>query len=153
MNVEEIFRKYGDMLYRVALVMLKNVQDAEDAVSDTLVKYMVNKKEFRDDEHRKAWLIRVIINLCKNRLLFRARHPGITLEALNLQQPDERSELLQSLMDLPPNYREVLLLYYVQGYKIAEIADILRIGEGAVKKRLERGRKKLKEQVERDGGL
>ena len=82
MGVEEVFQMYGDMLYHIAFVMLKNMHDAEDAVSDTLLKYIMNKKQFRDAEHRKAWLIRVNINICKNKLRFRARHPQIQPEQL-----------------------------------------------------------------------
>ena len=61
-NVEEIFRTYGNMLYRIAFVMMKNVFDAEDVVQDTLIKYMEQRergKSFETEEHRKAWLIRV----------------------------------------------------------------------------------------------
>lgn len=147
MSIENVFLVYGDMLYRISLVMLQNVQDAEDAVSDTLIKYMLHRKPFRDAAHRKAWLIRVNINICKNKLLFRKRHPQVQLEQLGLKYQEEESRLVEILMELPQNYREVLLLYYVEGYKIREVAEILRLTESNVKKRLERARKQLKEEL------
>lgn len=147
MSVENVFLIYGDMLYRISLVMLQNVQDAEDAVSDTLIKYMLHRKSFQDEAHCKAWLIRVNINLCKNKLIFRKRHPQIQLEQLGLHYQEEESRLMGMLMELPQTYREVVLLYYIEGYKIREIAKILRLTESTVKKRLERARKQLKEDL------
>ena len=84
-GVEEIFQEYGNMLYRIAFVMMKNTFDAEDVVQDTLIRYMEHtrrKKIFETEEHRKAWLIRVDINLCKNRLRFYKNHPRISMEQL-----------------------------------------------------------------------
>ena len=82
MSAEEVFNQYGNMLYRIAFVMLGSEQDAEDAVQDTLIRYMERKKEFQDETHQKAWLIRVTINLCKNRLLFKQRHPQVEFHEL-----------------------------------------------------------------------
>lgn len=151
MSIEEIFRLYGDMLFRIALVMMKNTQDAEDIVSDTMLKYMMNKKEFRDEQHRKAWLIRVTVNACKNRLMFHRRHQHISLEQAVVacqNEPrmwqQEETDTLELLLTLPARYREVAMLYYVEGYKIREIAKMLKLTEGTVKKRLERARNHLK---------
>ena len=87
-GVEEIFLRYGSMLYRIAVVMLGSTHDAEDVVQDTLIRYMEHKKDFQDQDHEKAWLIRVTVNLCKNRLLFARRHPQV-----------EFSELMKSCED------------------------------------------------------
>ena len=149
MSAEEVFNQYGNMLYRIAFVMLGSEQDAEDAVQDTLIRYMERKKEFQDETHQKAWLIRVTINLCKNRLLFKQRHPQVEFHELTkYYQNNEDYRLMELLMKLPEVYREVLLLYYVMGYNVRETARLLRRTESAVKKRLERGRKKLKETME-----
>ena len=64
-GVEEIFLRYGSMLYRIAVVMLGSTHDAEDVVQDTLIRYMEHKKDFQDQDHEKAWLIRVTVNLCR----------------------------------------------------------------------------------------
>lgn len=88
-GVEDVFATYGNMLYRIAFVMMKNQYDAEDAVQDTLIKYMERRKSFEGEEHRKAWLIRVTINGCKNRLRFYKNHPDISMEELSPYYPME----------------------------------------------------------------
>lgn len=152
-SVEEVFQEYGNMLFRIAFVMMKNAFDAEDVVQDTLIKYMehVEKgKTFETEEHRKAWLIRVDVNLCKNRLRFYKNHPKIGVEQLSrYYEEKEDTRLMDSLLLLPANYREVLLLHYVEGYQGKEIAQMLKLSESAVRKRLERGREKLQELLEK----
>lgn len=147
-SVEEVFRTYGNMLYRIAFVMMKNAFDAEDAVQDTLIKYMEHAesgRSFATEEHRKAWLIRVDINLCKNRLRFYKNHPRISVEELSrYYEEKEDTRLMDSLLRLPAKYREALLLHYVEGYQGKEIAGMLKLSESAVRKRLERGREKLR---------
>lgn len=147
-SVEGVFETYGNMLYRIAFVMMKNAFDAEDVVQDTLIKYMEHKesgKSFEAEEHRKAWLIRVDINLCKNRLRFYKNHPKIGMEQLSrYYEEQEDIRLMDSLLLLPAKYREVLLLHYVEGYQGKEIAGMLKLSEAAVRKRLERGREKLR---------
>lgn len=146
MEVEEAFEEFGNMLYRVAVVLLRSRHDAEDAVQDTLIKYMEHQNKLQSKEHIKAWLLRVNINICKNKLRFYQRHPVIPLEQLGMTYKNEADcVLMEALMKLQAAYKEVLLLYYVEGYKIREIAGILKISESAVKKRLERGREKLNE--------
>lgn len=145
-TVEYIFMKYGEMLYKICIVMLKNSHDAEDAVQDILIKYMIRKPVFDTGEHEKAWFIRVAINLCKDRLRFYNAHPQIDIETIKTTYSEESEDkrVLEALLNLPPKYREVLFLYYVEEYKCYEIGKILRITESAVKKRLERGRNLLK---------
>lgn len=151
-SVEEVFLRYGSMLYRIAVVMLQSTHDAEDVVQDTLIRYMERKKGFHDQNHEKAWLIRVTINLCKNRLLFARRHPQVELSQLtrSYENAEDRG-LMECLLKLPRVHREVLLLYYVMGYSIREAAKILQVTEGAMKKRLERGRRRFKEIMEQEG--
>ena len=152
---EEIFRTYGNMLYRIAFVMMKNVFDAEDVVQDILIKYMEQRergKSFETEEHRKAWLIRVDSNLCKNRLRFYKNHPKISVEQLSrYYEKEEDTLLMDSLLLLPFKYREVLLLHYVEGYQGREIAGMLGLSESAVRKRLERGREKLRGLLQETG--
>lgn len=151
-SVEEVFQEYGNMLYRIAFVMMKNAFDAEDVVQDTLIKYMErmkSEKPFETEEHRKAWLIRVDINFCKNRLRFYKNHPKIGMEELSrYYEEKEDTRLMDSLLLLPTKYREILLLHYVEGYQGREIAGMLKLSESAVRKRLERGRGKLRDILE-----
>ncbi len=145
-SVERVFEEYGNMLYRIAFVMMKNTFDAEDVVQDTLIKYMERRECFETEEHRKAWLIRVDSNICKNRLRFYRNHPSISMEELSrYYENGEDTEVMDALLRLPQKYREILYLHYVEGYQGKEIAAMLRLSESAVRKRLERGRRKLGE--------
>lgn len=147
-SVEAVFARYGSMLYRIAFVMMKNQYDAEDTVQDTLIKYIEHRKAFQGEEHCKAWLIRVTINGCKNRLRFYRNHPDISMDELSSYYArSEDMEVMEHLMELPRKYREVLMLYYVEGYQSKEIAALLKVTESAVRKRLERGRKQLNESM------
>lgn len=148
MTPEELFLKYMDRLYRMALFMLFSVQDAEDIVQETYIRLLVKQPKFHDEEHAKAWLIRVCINLCKNQLRFRKRHLQDNIEGL--QKPIVRTEvyeIMHSVHFLPEKLRKVMILHAVEGYSVKEISKILKISESAVKKRLQRGRDLLRKEV------
>lgn len=148
-SVEEIFQKYGEMMYKLCIVMLKKTYDAEDTVQDALIKYMLKKPFFETYEHEKAWLIRVTINLCKDKLRFYKQHPHINIETIKTTYPEDSidSQIFDVLLELPSKYKTVLFLYYVEGYKCFEISKILKITESTVKKRLERGRNLFKKNL------
>lgn len=143
-TVEEIFSRFGSILYRNSIIMLQNTQDAEDIVQDTLIKYMEYKQEFHDDEHKKAWLLRVNINLCKNKLRYNRFHTYVPLDQLEIPyETNDEKELMEAVLNLPQQYKEVILLHYVEGYQVKEISKIMKLTESAVKKRLQRAREKL----------
>ena len=89
------------------------------------------------------------INLCKDKLRFYKQHPYINIETIKTTYPEDSidNQILAILLELPSKCKEVLLLYYVEGYKCFEISKILKITESTVKKRLERGRKLLKKKL------
>lgn len=152
-DLEECFEKYYEMLYRTAVIMLCNEHEARDAVQDTFVKYLERKKDFSDEEHKKAWLLRVNINICKNILRFHRMHPTVEYEQVVLQyEPDDDKGILEALFMLKKKSKEVLILHYIEGYTNTEIATILGVSENAVKKRMERARKELKEEYRKYGG-
>ena len=145
-DIERVIEKYGDMLYRLCLIMLKNEKDAEDAVQETIIKYYQKSLSFQNSDHEKAWLIKVATNKCRDMLRFRIRHPQSDPEHLAEipgNVPD--SGILEALSDLPEKYRLVLILYYIEDYKIADIAKIINRTASAVKMRLHKGRKLLEE--------
>ncbi len=82
MEIEKVFRRYNDILFRICLVQLCNEADAEDAVQDTFYRYMECKQAFRGEEHRKAWLIRVAVNICRDIQRKQRRQQTIDMEAL-----------------------------------------------------------------------
>lgn len=145
MTIEEIVRTYSNMLYRICMVMLGNEADAQDAVQDTFCRYLEQNKEFMDKEHEKAWLITVATNRCRDMQRSRLRHPKVNLEKItaSYDAPDY-NEVLVELIELPSSIKSAVYLHYIEGYKLAEVSEMLGISPNAVKKRLQRGRKLLK---------
>lgn len=149
-NLEEAFSRYNQMLYKISIIMLCNEHDACDAVQETFVKYLEYDGSFKSEEHEKAWLIRVNINVCKNNLRFHRLHPTIDYEKLTVKyHSEEETGLMDELFRLSQNAKEVLILHYIEGYTNAEIGEILGISESAVKKRMERARNELRTRYKR----
>ncbi|MHA6251139.1 RNA polymerase sigma factor [Oceanobacillus sp. CAU 1775] len=156
LNIERIVDTYGNMLFRICLVILCNEKDAEDVVQDTFITYLTKSPTFKDSEHEKAWLITIATNRCKNLRRYNIIRKHIDINTLQLYSKNDINHgLLDHLMRLPSKYKVVLLLHYVEGYKVDEIAKILTITTSAVKKRLQRGRGLLRERYrkEREYGL
>ena len=148
MDREELVLKYMDQIYRMAFFMLSNTHDAEDAVQETYVRMLVKKPKFVDEEHGKAWLLRVCINICKNQIRFWKRHPQYELEEIPIKIDSFKEwELLHEISRLRGKSKEVLILFAVEGYSIKEISAMLKISESAIKKRLQRGREELSRQL------
>ena len=143
-DVERVVHTYGNMLFRLCLITLGNASDAEDVIQETMITYLLKKSEFKDAEHEKAWLITVATNKCKDLLRFRARHPMIDLEQIQeFAAEDSDSGILEALMTLPEKFRIVLILYYVEEYRIEDIAKVIGKTPSAVKMRLQKGRSLL----------
>lgn len=149
MTIEEAVTKYSPMLYRICVVMLGNETDAQDAVQDTICKYLERTKGFRDAEHEKAWLIKVAQNRCIDMCRFRLRHPQVELSEITASYENpEYNEVLTQLVALPIAVKAAVYLYYIEGYKTKEVSEILGVSVNAVKKRLQRGRKLLRLRLE-----
>ncbi|MCI5732394.1 MAG: RNA polymerase sigma factor, partial [Eubacterium sp.] len=144
----EIVEKYADMIYRIAYQKVLNRYDAEDIVQDVFVKLLSNKSYFRDEEHMKAWLIRVTINLCINYNKSLARQKTVSVEQLDIPFTQQETGILEELYLLPEDERNILYLYYYEGYKIREIAKILRQKQNTINSKLTRARNKLKKIME-----
>ena len=145
MTVEELVEEYSNMLFRICLVIAGNEWDAQDVIQDVFCRYIERAPAFRDSAHERAWLIKVAVNRCRDLHRFRLRHPQTDLDEISAYcELPEQSEVLAALMNLPESLKSVIYLHYIEGYKTAEIADMLGISLNAVKKRLERGRKALR---------
>lgn len=143
-DVETIIERYGDLLYRLCILMLKNESDAEDVIQETLIKFYRKAPVFENADHEKAWLIRVATNKCRDLLRFRVRHPLAEVEQIMVASEDSAdSGILEALASLPEKYKLVLALYYVEGYKVEDIAKIIGRTSSAVKMRLQKGRRLL----------
>ena len=149
--VEALYDRYADMLYRVALSMLKNREDAEDAVQSVFEKYMLHPHLFLSAEHEKAWMLRVTINQCRDALRRRSQRAALPLdEVAGTGVWDHHSEVLDVLQRLPEEYRLPLTLYYFEDCTIEEIARTMQLGLSAVKMRLQRGRAMLRKELKGD---
>ena len=151
-HVEYAVEKYSRMLFRISYAILSNEHDAEDALQETFIKYMTKAPLFRDSDHEKAWLIKVVTNISKNMVRFNARrtlHNTQELKSIGIDENDR--DIFELIMHLPSKYKIVLDLYYIEGYKAKEISSIIGISPVAVRKRLQYGRNLLKSELERNG--
>ena len=147
----EICTKYGDRLYAAAFNITRQRQDAEDAVQEALLRLFRSDKEFESEEHIKAWLIRVTINIAKSTCTsfwHRNRVPYEDyMDEIPFEDESDRN-LMEAVLSLPDKYRIIVHLHYYEGYKTREIADTLKLSENTVKTRLLQSRKLLKAKLE-----
>ena len=138
--------KYGNIILRVAYSYLHNMEDAEDILQDTLIQFLRNNPTFANDSHEKAWLITVASNLSKNKILYLKRRQSDELseELVADKDKEDLSYVWEAVKALPDKYREVVHLFYQEGYSTKEIAEILSRNESTVRSDLKRGRDKLK---------
>lgn len=149
-RLEQAVVQYENTLYRAALAILADAQEAEDAVQDTFLKYLEKAPCFESPEHEKAWLLRVAVNGCKSRLRapWRRRTTPL-LESLPAADGGERGAM-EAVLALPPKDRAAMHLFYYEGYRTAEIAAMTGEAEGTVRSCLSRARGKLKALLEGD---
>ena len=144
------FKQFTDTVYRVALHNTANFSDAEDVTQEVFVKLLETNKAFRDSEHLKAWLIRVTINLCRDKMKKSSRETLV--ENVFPNKPNEdKSEVLEAVKALPEKYRNAVYLHYYEGYTAKEIGKILDAKESTVLSWLSRGRDALRKEL--DGGF
>ena len=141
---------WSDRILRLAWTWLPNPADAPDVVQNVLLKRLAHTGGFPAPEAERAWMIRVTINECKNfrRSLFRRREVSLEEAAPQPSPPGEESELLEELRRLPPKDKEILVLYYYEGYSTTELAQLWNMRPDAVRMRLSRARARLKERLE-----
>lgn len=151
---DESMEKYGDMVYRICLTITGNTEDARDSFQETFLRLVKNQDKIKNEEHLKAWLIRVATNCSKTTVssLWNRTTQGITEEDMKEETygPGE-NELLSELQRLPGKYAVVLYLFYYEEYSIREIGQLLDKKENSVKTLLDRGRKLLKKRLEEGG--
>ena len=144
-NVEEFVRKYAELVYRVAYTMLKNKENADDIFQEVFMKLCTENVTFINEEHQKAWIIRVTKNKCLD-FFKKAENKRNTELDENLHAEDtskENSYVLDEVMKLPDKYRIVIYLFYFEGYKISEISKMLELNESTIKSQLVKARELL----------
>lgn len=150
-DIQRAVDGYGNSLYRLCTVMLKNREDAQDAVQDCFLRYITKAPVFADADHEKAWLLRVATNICNDMLRKRKHESFLTLDDIrNVSSSEDNAQILGLLVSLEEKYRIIIHLHYVEGYGVNELSAMLGITSSAAKKRLQRGRDKLRELYEKE---
>lgn len=145
-RAEMILTRFGDSILRYAYTYLHNMSDAEEVLQDTLVQFLKTAPEFESENHEKAWLLRVAANLSKNRIGYnKLRETDELNDELVAEEREDLSFVWEAVKSLPVKYREVIHLFYHEGYQTAQIAKVLGRNESTVRSDLRRGREKLKE--------
>lgn len=145
-RAEMILTRFGDSILRYAYTYLHNMSDAEEVLQDTLVQFLKTAPEFESENHEKAWLLRVAANLSKNRIRYnKLRETDELNDELVAEECEDLSFVWEAVKSLPVKYREVIHLFYHEGYQTAQIAKVLGRNESTVRSDLRRGREKLKE--------
>ena len=144
----EIVENYSDMIFRIAYQYLFNKYDAEDIVQEVFVKLLTKRVIFKDEEHIKSWLIRVTINQCLDYKKSLTKKSTVTIENMEITFKQKEGAILDAIQLLKEDERNVLYLYYYDGYKLKEIAKILKQKQNTINSKLTRARKKLKEIME-----
>lgn len=156
-DISEAVGNYADAVMRMCALYLRERADREDVMQETFLRYAKSDQTFNGEEHKRAWLLRVAANLCKDLL----KSSASKNESLELMQEEqrfevidetaddgtaalERSDLMKALRKLDEKYRSVLYLTYFEGYTGAQVAKILGIKENTVYSNLARGKKMLK---------
>lgn len=149
--VEEALDRHGDSILRLAYSYLHNRSDAEEVLQDTLIRLFQTRPSFESRDHEKAWLLRVAANLSKNRLAYNKRRAADALQdTLAAEEREDLSFVWEAVKALPSNYRDVIHLFYCEGYSTAQIAEILDRKETTVRSALSRGRQKLRDILKED---
>ena len=149
-QLNEIVAAYRGMVYRLAYSCLGNSFDADDISQEVFLRMYGYKKQFVDEEHKKAFLIRITVNLCKNLQKTAWMRKRVELDEnipADNHSYESESMLRNYVLKLKPNYRAVIYLFYYEGYSVAEIAKILKISETSVTTRLNRARNQLRTQL------
>lgn len=138
-----------DVLYRVARTILMEEEDCEDAVQNAILHAYEKLETLRQEQCFKTWLVRIMINECYK--IQRTQKSVVSYEEYfenRGQEKEDFSELYQAILRLKPKVRITVVLFYVEGYSVLEIKDILKVPAGTVKSRLSKGRKELKRMLE-----
>ena len=147
---EGLIEEHSDMVTRICILMLGNMIDAQDAYLSSFEKLFIALKKGREPEDIKRWLAKVAYNECRSMLRFMFRHKTQSLEDIKVPfKRQEELEFIELLYTLNAKYRNVLYLYYNEGYTTAEIAAMTSQREGTVRSQLKRARDKLRAAAEK----
>ena len=147
----KLYQQHKNSIYSVIFNYVRSEADAGDLTQETFMKLYSCGKEFESDEHTKAWLIRVAVNLCKNHIRDMGRRSFEELdENIPAPEAEDHSCIMSAVLSLPEKYRLPIHLYYYENYSVKQIAAALSLNESTVKTRLKRGKEKLRSMLEKE---
>lgn len=150
-KIEYLVEKYANMIMRIAYQNVFNKTDAEDITQEVFIRLIENINKLVSEEHIKAWIIRVTINLSKDYNKNFWNKNTTEMEEDIKYFDNESQDVLRELAKLKPIYRNIIYLYYYQGYKINEISEILKMNQNTISTYLTRARNELKGILEEGG--
>ena len=156
-KITDLINAYQIPLKRMCCVWLKDAALAEDAVQETFLKAYAALSDFRGDCSEKTWLMRIAVNVCRNlRRGWWFNHVDRSVEIERLPEAavpfEEKDDSLMDMISaLPRHLREITLLYYYQDMNMSEISEALNLSVSAVSRRLEKARRQLRAQLEKEG--
>lgn len=153
-GIEEIIDRYQSMVYGLALARTGSAVDADDVFQEVFLAYCRSGKTFRDEEHRKAWLLKTTVNLSRRFTASTWRKKTVPLDQREdvpvLFQEPEENLVWEAVRSLEETYRLPIYLHYFQELSTREIGKVLSLRPGTVRMRLSRGRDKLRELLKGD---
>ncbi|MHC5227742.1 RNA polymerase sigma factor [Enterococcus sp. LJL99] len=155
LDIEEIIETYADMVYRIAYVQMKKKSDADDIFQEVFLRLVNYIDTLQGEEHIKPWLIRVTINCCHKQYNSAWRKKTVAMADEQFAEEvvvkdDELENVLEACWELPEAQRIVIHLFYLEGYSIREISQLLEQSESSVKTRLSRARGALRDLLKGD---
>lgn len=150
---ESIVREYSVTVWRIALARTRREDFAEEVYQEVFLRLFRKERAFKDEEHRKAYIIRTTLNCCKSYLSSAFRSDNLSLDEVSetLILSEEKKGVLEALLRLPSKYRIPIELYYIEGLSAEECAMALKLRPGAFRTRLSRAKAMLKEELKGDG--
>lgn len=147
----KLMERHKQSLYKVARSYLRSDEDIADVLQDTVLSAYEHIRELKRASYFRTWLTRILINNCCDLLRQQKHYIAAAYEdaqeaALSGKSADDRA-FYELLEELPEEMRPIFILYYGDGFRIREIAQILGMNENTVKSKLQRGREKLKKAI------
>lgn len=147
---EAFYERHWKYVYKLCFTYMKSASDAEDCAEDVFVKVLTGEITFDDEVHERKWLTVAAINLCKDRLKGWKRKAVMPIDdepELAAPEQEDRSDVLEAVQSLPVKYKDVIWLYYYEGYQTDEIAEILGRPPSTIRNQMRNARKLLKDKL------
>ncbi|MBP5354383.1 MAG: RNA polymerase sigma factor [Lachnospiraceae bacterium] len=156
-DFEAFYERHWKYVYRLCYTYMQSEADAEDCTEDVFVKVLTGEFAFEDETHERKWLTITAINLCKDRLKSYGRRNVDSLDAddapeVASPEQEDYSDVREAVMALPPKLKDVIWLYYFDGYSTDEIAEMLNRPPSTVRNQMKDARNLLRDRLKTDFG-